>query len=932
TNYTLVYNGDDFSITKKTITVTADAGQTKVYGAVNPALTFQYSGWVNGVETIDTAPSISTTVDGTTNVGVHTGAITLSGGLDNNYTFNLVAGDFTVTKAVLTATADNQTKVYGAVDPTLTYTITGFVNGDDEADLDTPVAIARVAGEDVGNYTITPSAAADANYAVSFVTSDLTINQLPIIVSANAGQEKVYGAVNPVYSYTSNPPVGTVLANGHLIGFSGAQVRVAGEDVNTYAITQGTLDNTNYDISYTGGSFSITPLAVTVTAQAKTKIYGETDPALTFVSSPTVGSALPNSLTISFTGDLSRAIGQDVGTYLISQNTVVNSNYTITYVPANFEITQRPITVKADAKTKVYGSTDPALTYQITVGGLAYSDTFTGALTRVAGETVLGSPYAINQGSLALSTNYTLTYQSANLIITTAPVISSVTVSPTTVQYSDQVTFTARIVGGAPIVIGGPQAAASVSFKVGTQLMNAIPIAFTVIGSDLVATGTFSLLEPIPFGTLPTGQMAPGSKTVTAVINSPDSNFAISPTNPTTSLTITKEDALVDYTGDVIKATASTSTYEALMTLRANIIDYADGYPGDIRNAKVRFVDRDNSDNPLSDWLPVTTLVNGLPDTSIGTVSQTITVDGLSSATPYKFMRIGIIVGDNGYYIRNSADDDVVITVYVPNGDFITGGGHIIARQETAGTMKVDVGSKVNFGFNVKYKNKKNIGGNMNIILRRTEPDGKVHNYQVTANAMASLGVNASVPSSQTAEYLAKANIKDVSGFGTSYFSSGNKDLYVKITDNGEPGKNDLISFVLVELGADPTVLGNVLFSSNWVNSKTEKMNLTGGNLVVHSGFNIVAPALNTTSVKVAQPEVAAELSLFNVIAYPNPSADYFMLKLQGVQNEEKIDVNVFDLLGRQVYSKQGSAQESYEFGQQFQVGVYLVTVKQGNN
>ncbi|NEU06687.1 hypothetical protein GZH53_00020, partial [Flavihumibacter sp. R14] len=71
----------DFNVTKAVLTVTAD-NQTKVYGASNPALTFQYSGWVNGVETIDTAPTASTTVNGTTNVGSYPGAITLAGGLD----------------------------------------------------------------------------------------------------------------------------------------------------------------------------------------------------------------------------------------------------------------------------------------------------------------------------------------------------------------------------------------------------------------------------------------------------------------------------------------------------------------------------------------------------------------------------------------------------------------------------------------------------------------------------------------------------------------------------------------------------------------------------------------------------------------------------------------------------------------------------------
>ena len=58
--------------------------------------------------------------------------------------------------------------MYGATDPSLTYTITGFVNGEDESDLDTGVSISRAVGEDVGTYTITPSAAADSNYTSKF--------------------------------------------------------------------------------------------------------------------------------------------------------------------------------------------------------------------------------------------------------------------------------------------------------------------------------------------------------------------------------------------------------------------------------------------------------------------------------------------------------------------------------------------------------------------------------------------------------------------------------------------------------------------------------------------------------------------------------------------------------------------------------------------
>ena len=92
--------------------------------------------------------------------------------------------------------------MYGATDPTLTYSITGFANGTDtESDLDTGVSISRAVGEDVGTYTITPSAAADSNYTVSFVTADFSITAADLTVTAS-DQTKVYGATDPTLSYS----------------------------------------------------------------------------------------------------------------------------------------------------------------------------------------------------------------------------------------------------------------------------------------------------------------------------------------------------------------------------------------------------------------------------------------------------------------------------------------------------------------------------------------------------------------------------------------------------------------------------------------------------------------------------------------------------------------------------------------------------------
>ena len=105
---------------------------------------------------LDTAVSISRAVG--EDVGTYT--ITPSAAADSNYTVSFVTADFTITAADLTVTASDQTKVYGATDPTLTYSITGFQGTDTEADLDTGVSISRAVGEacrNVYHYTICSS-------------------------------------------------------------------------------------------------------------------------------------------------------------------------------------------------------------------------------------------------------------------------------------------------------------------------------------------------------------------------------------------------------------------------------------------------------------------------------------------------------------------------------------------------------------------------------------------------------------------------------------------------------------------------------------------------------------------------------------------------------------------------------------------------------
>ena len=278
-NYSISFVTTTFSITKAPLLVTADSGISKVYGAIDPALTYTITGYVNGNTegVLDTGVSISR-VSGE-NAGMYT--VTPSGAADSNYSISFVTTTFSITKAPLLVTADSGiSKVYGAADPDLTYTITGFVSGDIEGDLDTGVSISRVSGENAGMYTVTPSGAADANYSISFVTATFSITPAGLTVTADSGLSKVYG---------NNDPTLTYMIIGFVNGDTEANLdtpvtntRAVGEDVGIYTITPSGAADINYSISFVESTFEITPAdLIIIGLVGKNKVYDETTVATT---------------------------------------------------------------------------------------------------------------------------------------------------------------------------------------------------------------------------------------------------------------------------------------------------------------------------------------------------------------------------------------------------------------------------------------------------------------------------------------------------------------------------------------------------------------------------------------------------------------------------------------------------------------------------
>ncbi|OGM91327.1 hypothetical protein A2755_02960 [Candidatus Wolfebacteria bacterium RIFCSPHIGHO2_01_FULL_48_22] len=124
----------------------------------------------------------------------------------------------------------------------------------------------------VGEYKVS-ALITDVNYAGSN-TATLYVNKAEITVTADE-KSKMYGeSPDPELSYS-------ITSEGGLMGddvLFGSLVRETGEHAGAYDITQGTLDNLNYDIDFIGSIFTITKADQTVDFNPlEDRVYGDPD-------------------------------------------------------------------------------------------------------------------------------------------------------------------------------------------------------------------------------------------------------------------------------------------------------------------------------------------------------------------------------------------------------------------------------------------------------------------------------------------------------------------------------------------------------------------------------------------------------------------------------------------------------------------------------
>ena len=126
----------------------------------------------------------------TTAAGTYPGATTCSGAAAANYAISYVAGTLTVNKATLAVRADDKSRGYGLANPDLTYTVSGYVNGQNATVLTGAPVLSTTATPTSapGTYPITVAAGTltAANYGFSFTNGVLTVGRVATTLVASA--------------------------------------------------------------------------------------------------------------------------------------------------------------------------------------------------------------------------------------------------------------------------------------------------------------------------------------------------------------------------------------------------------------------------------------------------------------------------------------------------------------------------------------------------------------------------------------------------------------------------------------------------------------------------------------------------------------------------------------------------------------------------
>ena len=272
--------------------------------------------------------------------------VTASRGEARNYDFSYAMGLMTVNKATLTVSCGSYTITYGDKLPKFRVEYEGFVNGDDEGDLDVIPLLEYPNGVylDAGKYPLTVSEGKSRNYDFNYINGELTVEKATLTVKCNS-YTVTYGDELPHLWYS---------VDGYVLGETGGELDAipvveflngAYPDAGKYPITASGGKARNYDFEYEDGELTVEKATLAVTGESYTVTYGDELPEFGYEISgfvlgedESVLDALPEVRTLSnpsageYTLDISGGSAKNYGfDYRPGMLTVLRASQSISW-------------------------------------------------------------------------------------------------------------------------------------------------------------------------------------------------------------------------------------------------------------------------------------------------------------------------------------------------------------------------------------------------------------------------------------------------------------------------------------------------------------------------------------------------------------------------------------------------------------------------
>jgi MBG domain (YGX type)/Bacterial Ig domain len=226
TNYTISYVPGTVTVTPAPLTVTASSA-TFTYGGTVPAITAQYSGFVDDdtMASLTAAPSCSTTATSSSQPRAYTA--TCTGATSRNYDISYIDGTVTVSPAPLVITASSASMTYLGPVPAIMPGYSGFVAGDTVASLTQAPACSTTATSlsVPGTYPSACSGTVDPDYDISYVQGTVTVTARSPAPTGTATTTTTTTTPGPPRRF---PDADLSYPNGALVNFASGHYVLAG--------------------------------------------------------------------------------------------------------------------------------------------------------------------------------------------------------------------------------------------------------------------------------------------------------------------------------------------------------------------------------------------------------------------------------------------------------------------------------------------------------------------------------------------------------------------------------------------------------------------------------------------------------------------------------------------------------------------------------